>query len=138
MESEIRQSRCAPIKREGRYLNVENRAVDGGTMRAFGRISGEAGDDQRHFALFDTIADSSPGPQERAVSTIARERVRAVLARFDVNEREAAILREHVCEDVPLQVLAERFGVTKQRMGQIKTDLLRRMEVSFEPEEGRR
>lgn len=131
MEAEIRESRCAPMKRSSRYRNVESKGVDQTSRRVFGSITAEQGDDQRTFSLFDTIADTAPGPQERTAESRTRNNVREALAQFAMTSQEAAILREHVMDDVPLKVLAERFGVTRQRVHQIKAALLKRMEGSF-------
>lgn len=136
MESNIRHSRCSPMRRVGRYNDIPSFAVNASTFQRAVLTNPKANvfvdDDQG--SVSDAIPDDAPGPYESAATISTRRRVREILSRLSVDEREAAIIKENVCEDVPLNILAARFGVSKQRMCQIKQSLMHRMESSFEPE----
>jgi RNA polymerase sigma factor (sigma-70 family) len=57
-------------------------------------------------------------------------RVRAIATSVSMDERELAIITEHICEDRSLSDVAARFGLSKQRMGQIKNDLMERIRAA--------
>lgn len=123
MEGEIRETRCTTVKRTDRLRGQQGAS----SRRVSNHVKGEGGE-----PLTEMVEDGTPGPQESVATMIARRKIRAALSRFSMNEREAAIIKEHVIDDIPLHILADRFGVTKQRMSTIKTNLLRRMEGAFE------
>jgi len=90
-----------------------------------------AGAPEDSYPLSERIAAEQDTPEERAVEA---EMVGAVAQFVDgfrerlTDERERAVWSEHLAaeEPVSLGVLGERFGVTKQRMGQIADKLKRR------------
>lgn len=137
MERDIRQNRCAPMKRNTRYRNTGKNAVDGESRRVFSTHFGDEGGDQQSFSIMETVADSAPGPLENLDANFVRRRMRQALAKFTLSERELAIMDDHIINDVSLQVLSERFGVSKQRMSKIKEQLLVRLKESFDEQGGR-
>jgi RNA polymerase sigma-32 factor len=90
-----------------------------------------AGAPEDSYPLSERIAAEQETPEERAVEA---EMVGAVAQFVDgfrerlTDERERAVWIEHLAaeEPVSLGVLGERFGVTKQRMGQIADKLKKR------------
>jgi len=90
-----------------------------------------AGAPEDSYPLSERIAAEQDTPEERAVEA---EMVGAVAQFVDgfrerlTDERERAVWIEHLAaeEPVSLGVLGERFGVTKQRMGQIADKLKKR------------
>lgn len=135
MEANVRHDRCAPYRAKHKNGDRQIGRADMEQRVRFGVVAGEFGDDDsRTSTLSETLVDNSPGPQEYADLASIRAQVRRLMDRFQFTEREAAIIKEHVYEDVPLGELADRFGVSKQRMGQIKTALLGRMETILEQE----
>ena len=83
------------------------------------------------YPLSERVAADQDTPEERAVEA---EMVGAVAQFVDgfrerlTDERERAVWIEHLASEEPvsLGVLGERFGVTKQRMGQIADKLKKR------------
>lgn len=127
MERNIKETRCAPMNKYFRYKDLRTHVISGVDSPRM----------EYNGSFMGTIPDPSPGPQEYVMKLAIRKRVHEVIARVQLDSREEAIIKENICEDVPLNILAERFGVTKQRMCQIKKSLMSRMENSLEPEEGR-
>ena len=90
-----------------------------------------AGAPEESYPLSERIAADQETPEERAVEA---EMVGAVARFVDgfrerlTDERERAVWGEHLAAEdpVPLGTLGERFGVSKQRMGQIADRLKKR------------
>jgi RNA polymerase sigma-32 factor len=100
-----------------------------------------AGAPEDSYPLSERIAAEQDTPEERAVEA---EMVGAV-ARFVegfrerlTDERERAVWIEHLAAEdpVPLGMLGERFGVSKQRMGQIADRLKKRFRAEIVRELG--
>src|SRR6185369_538207 len=87
-----------------------------------GQTGSDGGDP---ISLSERIAAEQATPEERAADAEmvgAMARFIAAFQRRLTDEREIAVWREHLAaveDPIPLGVLGERFGVTKQRMGQI-------------------
>jgi RNA polymerase sigma factor (sigma-70 family) len=137
MERDIRHARCAPMKRFSRYREVES------VKDSFQRVvrlstSGEvreSGTEGAHVHLESTLMSSNPGPEERLESSDVNRLVGQMLRKASLDEREVAVIKENIFDDVSLHDLALRFGLTRQRMSQIKVRLLRRLGDTLE--EGR-
>lgn len=112
MEREYRQQKCRSITQDDRNgkITVEGRRVE--------FADGEE----------ESVPDTSPSPFETLSRNAARRKIREVLNTFTFTDREEAIIRDHIVNDVPLATLAPCFGVTKQALHATKQALLRRIE----------
>lgn len=77
------------------------------------------------------LAGAQPSPEEIASEAEFRQTLARLMAEFEqtiTDERERAVWRGHLATDepVPLSHLASRYGVSKQRMGQIAGRLKQR------------
>lgn len=95
-------------------------------------ISLEARPDDEGIPLAERISRHESSPEEQAARLELSVAVRRLMDEFDkslADPREAAIWHEHLAssagEPVSLAALGERFGVSKQRMGQIAEKLKR-------------
>ena len=85
--------------------------------------------DEEGVPLSERIARREASPEEQAARSELAEAVRRLMSDFESqlkDDRERAIWREHLAtstEPVALAALGERYGVTKQRMGQIAEKL---------------
>jgi RNA polymerase sigma-32 factor len=92
-------------------------------------LDAQVGDDEGS-TLGDLIAGADDGPEDRAaqneVSRVIAELTRRFAETLE-SERDKAIWNEHLIAAEPrsLVELGERFGVTKQRMGQLATRIKR-------------
>jgi len=93
-------------------------------------ISLEPKPDEEGLPLAERIARPEASPEDEAARNELAVAVRRLMEAFERSlddPREAAIWREHLAtsasEPVSLATLGERFGVTKQRMGQIAEKL---------------
>jgi RNA polymerase sigma-32 factor len=82
-------------------------------------------------ALVDGLARPEPSPEEIAAENEFRNVVGRLMdgfARTLADERERAVWTEHFAteEPVPLSILGKRYGLSKQRMGQIANRLKQR------------
>jgi RNA polymerase sigma-32 factor len=94
------------------------------------------GDGEESFGLSERIATGGPSPETEAAEAELSEVVQKFVAGFRdelTDERERAVWREHLAADdpVPLGELGARFGVSKQRMGQIADQLKRRFRAQI-------
>jgi len=134
MERNVRELRCTTITSR-RKNGTQSRDSVIVSRRLTGVRQCEEGDELDE--VINTVPDPSPGPFERSAAHSTSLHVKRVLAEFAADARESAVLRENVFGETPLNILAERFGVTKQRMCQIKSQLMSRLRESIEPEESR-
>ncbi len=81
-------------------------------------------------SLAERVARHEPSPEDQAARSELAEAIRRLMDDFDrrlSDERERAIWREHLAataaEPVALAALGARYGVSKQRMGQIAEKL---------------
>ncbi len=86
------------------------------------------GDDESGPSVGEGLASAGGSPEEDASRRERDDVIGKLVARFQAgitDEREQAIWREHLAAEDPVQlgVLGERFGVSKQRMGQIAARL---------------
>jgi RNA polymerase sigma-32 factor len=93
-------------------------------------ISFEPRPDDEGVPLAERISRHEPSPENLAARSELAEAVRRLMGEFESSlhdERELSIWREHLAtsasEPVSLAALGERYGVTKQRMGQIAEKL---------------
>jgi RNA polymerase sigma-32 factor len=89
------------------------------------------GDGDDSYSLADRLAGGGQSPETEAARAELSGAIRGFMASFaDAlnDEREVAVWREHLAADepVPLGVLGQRYGVSKQRMGQIADRLKKR------------
>jgi RNA polymerase sigma-32 factor len=99
------------------------------------RGPGESGGDDA-YPLSERLATGERSPEAEAASAELSEAVQRFVAGFReqlTDERERAVWREHLAADepVPLGELGARFGVSKQRMGQIADQLKRRFRAQI-------
>jgi RNA polymerase sigma-32 factor len=88
--------------------------------------------DDEGIALEERLSGGGASPETQAARSELSGAVAGLMKRFEsrlTDERERVIWREHLAaadEAVPLGALGERFGVSKQRMGQIADKLKKR------------
>ncbi len=92
-------------------------------------LSAPIGDDDGG-TLSDMIAGDTGSPELQASSLEMSELVAHLVRRFEEtidDERDLAVWREHLVSDDPTSLvdLGKRYGVSKQRMGQLATKLKR-------------
>jgi RNA polymerase sigma-32 factor len=80
--------------------------------------------------LQDTIESPSDNPEEQTSRQQVQQTIQKIVIRFQKNlsnERDIAIWNEHLISNNPLSLveLGARYGVSKQRMGQLATRLKR-------------
>jgi RNA polymerase sigma-32 factor len=95
-------------------------------------VSLEPRPDEEGIGLAEKLPVSGSSPEDEAARSELSGAVRSLMDRFETmltDDRERAIWREHLAaaeEPVPLAALGERYGVSKQRMGQIADKLKKR------------
>ncbi len=93
-------------------------------------LDAQVGQEDDGGTLGDMIADDESGPEQNAARMEVQQMLEGVMKRFVEqldNERDRAIWTEHLVSAEPksLVELGARFGVSKQRMGQLATRLKR-------------
>jgi RNA polymerase sigma-32 factor len=93
-------------------------------------VSLEPRPDDEGVSLAERISRPEASPEERAARSELSSAVRRLMSEFDshlTDDRERAVWREHLAtaasEPVALAMLGARYGVSKQRMGQIAEKL---------------
>jgi RNA polymerase sigma-32 factor len=92
-------------------------------------VSLEPRPDEEGVPLAEKIATHSASPEQQAAREELSLAVRHLMEDFESklgDERERAVWREHLAAEgdpIPLSALGARYGVTKQRMGQIAEKL---------------
>lgn len=79
---------------------------------------------------------------ESAESKVARKQIEAIVRekletfKEQVNEREAYVLENRIFSDTPatLQEIGEHFGITRERVRQIETSVIKKMRTHFRQE----
>jgi RNA polymerase sigma-32 factor len=92
---------------------------------------GPVGGDEGGLPLSEKISSGERSPESEAAGAEIASAVRRFMTTFEArltDEREQAVWREHLAADepAPLGALGARYGVSKQRMGQIADRLKRR------------
>ncbi len=92
-------------------------------------LSTPLGDDTTS-TLQDTIESGGFNPEEESSHQQVQQTIQKIVVRFEKNlnnQRDKAIWNEHLISNDPLSLveLGARFGVSKQRMGQLATRLKR-------------
>jgi RNA polymerase sigma-32 factor len=95
-------------------------------------VSIEPRPDEEGISLTEKLRTGESSPEDEAARSELSDAVRRLMTQFEsslTDDRERAIWREHLAaadEPVPLAALGERYGVSKQRMGQIADKLKKR------------
>jgi RNA polymerase sigma-32 factor len=97
---------------------------------------GESARDDEGYALSERLSGGGESPETEAARAELAITMQELIAGFRdrlTDARERAIWLEHVTSDepVPLGELGARFGVTKQRMGQIADQLKKRFRAEL-------
>jgi len=98
--------------------------------------------DDDGVSLSDKLSSTGSTPEENAARDEVSGAVRRLMQRFEeslAEERERAVWREHLAaqdDPVPLAALGQRYGVSKQRMGQIADKLKKRFREQIVAELG--
>ena len=100
------------------------------------RTGDDVGGDEAAFAPSERLAAPEASPETQAAKAELAEAVQRFMTAFRErlnDERERSVWGEHLAADdpVPLGQLGERFGVSKQRMGQIADQLKRRFRAEI-------
>lgn len=93
-------------------------------------LSAPLHDDEDGSTLGEMIAGAADTPEEQVGSHEVNALIGKVILRFGetlTDERDQAIWREHLISDDPVSLvdLGKRYGVSKQRMGQLATRIKR-------------
>ncbi|MFZ9886149.1 MAG: sigma-70 family RNA polymerase sigma factor [Myxococcota bacterium] len=93
-------------------------------------LSAPIGDDEGGGALGDLIAADEGDPEDNAAKMEMGQLVGGLVKRYEQSlsdERDIAVWREHLMSEDPVSLvdLGRRYGVSKQRMGQLATRLKR-------------
>ncbi|MEW6218506.1 MAG: RNA polymerase factor sigma-32 [Thermodesulfobacteriota bacterium] len=90
-------------------------------------------DEQKAF-----LPQGGPGVEEAVADREASEQLQAVLARFRdrLNPKELAIIHDRLLTDEPrtLQDIADQFGISRERVRQIESNLLKKLRTFLEAE----
>jgi RNA polymerase sigma-32 factor len=95
-------------------------------------VSLEPRPDDEGLGLGERLSARESSPEDQAARSELSDAVRQLMNRFEgelTDDRERTVWREHLAasdEPVPLSTLGQRFGVSKQRMGQIADKLKKR------------
>ena len=145
---ESRQLRPDETARIARDLSVETDEVIEMNNRLFGRDSSlnrpvdESGESEDSRERIDLVPDAGPNQEqvlgERQERTYRRQLLAAAMAQL--GQREKTVLAERrLCEPpVTLDVLAERFGVSRERIRQIENRAMEKLRQSIEQIEEQR
>lgn len=126
---------------EGKATDVENIAKEAGedpeeVALVLARLQGAETslstpiDESGAHVLQDALSGEEPNPENLATRYQISQILSSLVIQFEQqleNERERAVWRENLISSEPVSLidLGERFGVSKQRMGQIATKLKR-------------
>jgi len=95
-------------------------------------VSLEPRPDDDGIGIAERLSGKEASPEEEAARSELSDAVRRMMDDFErslTDERERTVWREHLAaadDPAPLAALGERFGVSKQRMGQIADKLKKR------------
>lgn len=118
--------------KESEVIEMSQR-MGGGDVSLESPVREDSEDQQKDF-----LQDSGQTIEEKVASHEIKERLSEVLAKLKVrlNEKERVILVERLLSDdhVTLQDIADRFGISRERVRQIEANLLVKMKKFFEEE----
>ncbi|XCN75226.1 MAG: RNA polymerase factor sigma-32 [Candidatus Electrothrix aestuarii] len=128
------------VKLLAERLNVKESEVvemgqrmDGWDVSLEAPVRNDSEDDQKSF-----LPHHGPGVEDIVAGHEVRDRVAGVLAGMDqdLNEKEKVILTERLLNDEPetLQAIADKFGISRERVRQIEANLLKKLKGVFEQE----
>lgn len=93
----------------------------------------DSNEEQKSF-----LADEGPSLESIVAETEVKAKLAAVIEKLKhtLNDKEKAILADRLLSDEPLtlQVIADRFGISRERVRQIEANLLGKMKKFFEEE----
>jgi RNA polymerase sigma factor, sigma-70 family len=96
-------------------------------------VRSDSEDEQKNF-----LPDNGPGIEEIIASQEMRERLAAVLADLStrLNDKEQIILASRLLSDEPktLQIIADEFNISRERVRQIEANLLKKLRKQLEKE----
>ncbi len=96
-------------------------------------VRSDSEDEQKNF-----LPHEGPGVEEMVASQEMRERLATVLADLStrLNEKEQVILTTRLLSDEPktLQTIADEFNISRERVRQIESNLLKKLRKQFEKE----
>lgn len=96
-------------------------------------VRDDSTDEQKDF-----LASQDPTIEEIVAENEIKQKVYEVLAKLkdSLNDKEKAILKDRLLNDEPLtlQTIADKFGISRERVRQIEANLLGKMRVFFEQE----
>jgi RNA polymerase sigma-32 factor len=120
-------------------LDVDERELDEVRQHLESRevsIDPRGSADEESFPLAERIASGGPSPESEAAHAELADAVRDFVGEFRdglKDARERAVWHEHLATDDPVALgeLGSRFGVSKQRMGQIADQLKKRFRAEI-------
>ena len=96
-------------------------------------VRSDSDDEQKSF-----LPQEGPGVEDIVASQEMRERLTEVLAGLEdkLNDKEKIILAGRLLSDEPqtLQTIADQFGISRERVRQIESNLLKKLKKVFEKE----
>ena len=96
-------------------------------------VRSDSEDEQKNF-----IPHDGPGVEDMVASQQMRERLATILADLStrLNEKEQVILKTRLLSDEPrtLQTIADEFNISRERVRQIESNLLKKLKKQFEKE----
>jgi RNA polymerase sigma-32 factor len=96
-------------------------------------VRSDSEDEQKSF-----LPQEGPGVEDIVASQEMRDRLAEVLAGMEdkLNDKEKIILTKRLLSDEPqtLQTIADQFGISRERVRQIESNLLKKLKKIFEKE----
>jgi DNA-directed RNA polymerase sigma subunit (sigma70/sigma32) len=122
-------------------VNEVGRHLDSREVSFDPQVGGAESDTEMGYSLSERIPNPQATPEESAATAEMAGALHQVMGDFSAglaDPREQAIWREHLAaaEPVPLGEIGARFGVSKQRMGQIADALKKRFRQQIETRMG--
>lgn len=96
-------------------------------------VLNDSDDEQKNF-----LPQDGPGIEDVVAGQELREKIRQIIKDMEhlLNEKELIILRTRLLDDEPqtLQVIADQFGISRERVRQIEANLLKKIKKYIEKE----
>jgi len=96
-------------------------------------VRGDSEEEQKSF-----LPHEGPGVEEMVASQEIRDRLAEIIdgMKDQLNDKEQVILESRLLTDEPqtLQVIADQFGISRERVRQIEANLLKKLKKHFEKE----